>query len=110
MVYLTSVGTRTEAELLIAKLGTFGLAAYLTTDHTHTFEPVTPVDVYADASRIEEAREIITGVPVLVSDAPDENSLALRKRKHRAGMMMLTVFLGIPFVTFVAVLIVERLS
>ena len=108
MVYLTSVGSRTEAELLIAKLGTFDLAAYLTTDHTHTFEPVTPVDVYADASRIDEAREIIAGAPVLVGEAPDENSIALRKRKRRAGMMMLAVFLGIPFLTAVAVVIVDR--
>jgi len=109
MVYLTSVGSRTEAELLIAKLGTFELAAYLTTDHTHTFEPITPVDVYVDGSRIEEAREIIANAPILVTDEPDEVSIALRKRKYRAGLLMLAVFIGIPFVSVVAVVLAERL-
>lgn len=96
MTYLTSVGTRTEAEVLIAKLATFGISSYRATDVTHTFEPITPVDVYVESNRVDEARGVVEAVPLTLAADYDEYTGVLQRRKRRVGMAMFVVLVVAP--------------
>jgi hypothetical protein len=67
LVRLVTVSSAFEAKVLAARLGAEGMIWELRGGVDGPY-PVGPVDVYVEADRLAEARELITGEPAIDED------------------------------------------
>jgi hypothetical protein len=67
LVRLVTVSSAFEGKLLAARLGAEGLIWELRGGVDGPY-PIGPVDVYVEADRLAEARELITGEPAVDED------------------------------------------